>query len=228
MSVSLRAPDKPAVATRSTLDRVFGTLSAQSCPLEYNFHMHTVCSDGRLFPEELAAQAVEIGLQGFAITDHHSVLGYCQARDWLDRRGGEGLPILWSGIEINAGLLGTEVHILGYGFDLDSSAIAPYTQGKAVTGKKYAAEAVVKAIQRAGGLAILAHPFRYRVGGDRLIAAAAQLGFDGIEAYYAYDNPDPWRPSEKQTRQAECLADRYGLFATCGTDTHGTNLRRRL
>ena len=46
--------------------------------------MHTNCSDGKLTPEDLMAQAIEIGLQGMAITDHHSVAGYYRAKQWLE------------------------------------------------------------------------------------------------------------------------------------------------
>ena len=52
-----------AVATRTAtpdsllLREVLQSISAQSCPKIYNFHMHTHCSDGKLSPAELMAQA---------------------------------------------------------------------------------------------------------------------------------------------------------------------------
>ncbi|WP_071515472.1 PHP domain-containing protein [Geitlerinema sp. PCC 9228] len=228
-------------ANASTLKTVFQTLQENSCPLHYNFHMHTVYSDGQLLPSEIMQQAVDIGLQGLAITDHHTTGGYRAAQRWLQEQrqtqaakhhhgdGQSNLPLLWSGIEINAGLLGTEVHILGYGFDPDHRALQPYQQGEAVTGSAYQADRVVAAIHTAGGLAVLAHPARYRGASvEALIPEAYRLGFDGVEAYYAYGNPSPWKPTPKPTHQVKQLSRRYGLFNTCGTDTHGTNILQRL
>ncbi|QYO63007.1 PHP domain-containing protein [Leptolyngbya sp. 7M] len=223
---SCGAPD--AAALRS----VFETITVESCPRSFNFHMHTVCSDGRLQPEQLIHQAVEIGLQGLAITDHHSVNGYLRARQWLaDQQQTQPervIPQLWTGTEINAGLLSDEVHILAYAFDLDHAAIQPYLQGTTPTGKSYQAAQVIGAIQQAGGLAVLAHPARYRRSPQELIPAAVDLGIDGVETYYAYNNPSPWRPSPKETEAVGSLGDRYSLLHTCGTDTHGLSLLQRL
>jgi hypothetical protein len=61
-----------------------------------------------------------------------------------------------------------------------------------------------------------------------LIPVAAHLGIDGVEAYYAYSNPEPWQSSPKQTQQVKQLSATYNLYNTCGTDTHGSNLLKRL
>ena len=216
----------------AALRSVFETLTAESCPQSFNFHMHTVYSDGRLQPEELIEQAVAIGLQGLAITDHHSVQGYQKAQQWLTQQTApvlpQLLPQLWTGIEINADLLHDEVHILGYAFDPLHTAMQPYLQGNSTTGQDYQASSVIGAIQAAGGLAVLAHPVRYRRSPDQLIPAAAQLGIDGVEAFYAYNNPSPWSPSLKQTTAVKALGKTHNLLNTCGTDTHGLSLLQRL
>ena len=67
----------PKAQDIANLKKVWKCLDANSCPSQYNFHMHTIASDGKLTPINLVQQAVEIGLKGFAITDHHSVAGYC-------------------------------------------------------------------------------------------------------------------------------------------------------
>ncbi len=219
---SMSAQD--AAALRS----VFATLTAESCPRSFNFHMHTVYSDGRLQPEQLVEQAAAIGLRGLAITDHHSVQGYQKAQQWLTQRTAPMLPRLWTGIEVNAGLLNDEVHILGYAFNPAHAAMQPYLQGSATNGQSYQADSVIGAIQAAGGLAVLAHPARYRRSPDELIPAAAQLGIDGIETFYAYNNPTPWSPSLKQTIAVKALGKTHNLLNTCGTDTHGLNLLQRL
>ena len=69
-------------ASKMLLKEVFQNLDAQSCPNSYNFHMHTVYSDGKLQPSELMQQAINIGLKGLAITDHHTVeIGRASCRE---------------------------------------------------------------------------------------------------------------------------------------------------
>ncbi|MDX2217237.1 MAG: PHP domain-containing protein [Oculatellaceae cyanobacterium bins.114] len=227
-SMRLAAQDAPL------LRKVFAALTADSCPTLFNFHMHTVCSDGRLRPEQLIEQAVSLGLQGLAITDHHSINGYRQAQQWLMQHrlavseSDRPLPHLWTGMEINALLLDDEVHILAYAFDPDGEALQRYMKRETTEGEHYKAETVITAIHAAGGLAVLAHPARYKRSHHELIPAAAEVGIDGIETYYAYNNPTPWTPSPRQTQEVYELGHTWGLLQTCGTDTHGLSLLQRL
>ncbi len=236
------------------LREVLQSINAQSCPTTYNFHMHTNCSDGKLTPAELMIQAVNIGLHGMAITDHHNVRGYRQAQQWMEdwrwhnpsswshrRKSGsqngtkdsakavaKSLPKLWVGVEITSLLADTDVHILGYAFRPNDEVMAPYLQGASPKGEDRLAERVIQAIQAAGGLAILAHPVRYRTDEITLIRAAARLGIDGVETYYAYDNPKVWRPSPGKTERVQAMAREHNLLSSCGTDTHGMVLTKRL
>lgn len=218
--------------SKELLKQVFQSIDAQSCPKLFNFHMHTVHSDGKLEPGELMTQAIAIGLKGLAITDHHSVSGYQVAQAWLKdwqwNNPGIDTPHLWSGVEINANLLNTEVHILAYAFELEHPSMKPYLQKMPTVGKAYQANNVITAIHEAGGLAILAHPARYRRSHFDLIPVAADYGIDGVEAFYAYNNPKPWKPSVIETEEVQQLAEKFNLFNTCGTDTHGVNLLQRL
>ncbi|MCU0524191.1 MAG: PHP domain-containing protein [Elainella sp. Prado103] len=233
MTVDLAKSTTSYAATdAAALRQVLRTVTAESCPKVFNFHMHTVYSDGRLTPEQLIDQALSIGLQGFAITDHHSIQGYYRAQAHLAQcqptEGDRSLPQLWSGVEINAKLLNEEVHILGYAFQPHHAALEPYLQQGTTTGLAYQAAQVIAAIQTAGGVAVLAHPARYRRSPRELIPAAAALGIDGVEAYYAYANPSPWQPSPRQTAEVSSLGDQHRLLKTCGTDTHGMSLLHRL
>ena len=234
----------PRTATQDSLllREVLQSINAQSCPKTYNFHMHTNCSDGKLTPAELMTQAVDIGLHGMAITDHHNIRGYRKARQWMEdwrwhnpsswsrRRdpNKKSLPKLWTGIEITSYLAETDVHILGYAFRANEEAMEPYVQGSAPRGDDRQAARVIDAIHAAGGIAVLAHPVRYRTDETTLIAAAAQLGIDGVETYYAYDNPKVWRPSPGKTERVQVLAEAHRLLSSCGTDTHGKVLTKRL
>lgn len=219
-------------ATCEVLQEVFQDIDAQSCPRLFNFHMHTVYSDGRLQPSVLMEQAIAIGLKGLAITDHHTVGGYEAAQVWLEdwkwSHPGVRTPHLWSGVEVNANLLDVEVHILAYAFQPEHSSMKPYLQRKVTSGKEYQAANVIAAIHAAGGLAVLAHPARYRRSHFDLIPAAVEYGIDGVETFYAYNNPNPWKPSAIESQQVQQLAENYGIFNTCGTDTHGLSLLQRL
>lgn len=219
---------------RATLRSVFESITAESCPYRYNFHLHSVFSDGCLTADAIISQAIQHGLEGLTITDHHSVDGYFAARRWLDHRHQDGWGhgpslSLWTGVEITAELLGTAVHILGYDFDPNGVAIAPYLTGQEVEGDELrSAGAVIQAIHRSGGIAVLAHPMRYRLAAELLVDAAAALGIDGLEAFYAYKNPEPWAASPEQTARSLQLAEQFDLLTTCGTDSHGPSILRRL
>lgn len=239
LGVSARASAREALELRG----IFETVDESSCPGKLNFHMHTLHSDGQLSPESLIEQAIQIGLREFAITDHHTVSGYRRAKQCLEdwqwkhpasiqpharHRGVRKLPRLWTGVEITSLLGEVEVHILGYAFKPSHHAMLPYLGGHSPKGREQKAVAVIQAIQAAGGIAVLAHPCRYRRSPEDLIAIAVESGIDGIEAYYAYDNPKEWRPCPQKTPAMQQLADEFGLLRTCGTDSHGKTLMRRL
>ena len=106
---------EPSVFSPSLTD-VWQSLTPTSCPESYNFHLHTTCSDGSLSPQALIQQAVSIGLKGLAITDHHCIEAYWQARQWLlSRTNPSTRPHLWVGLEVTAKLDDVEVHILRSG-----------------------------------------------------------------------------------------------------------------
>ncbi|MDJ0897586.1 MAG: PHP domain-containing protein [Xenococcus sp. MO_188.B8] len=226
-------PAAKAIAQDSLrLQKVWQTVHSNSCPTVYNFHLHTTASDGRLTPLEIVDQALEFGLKGLAITDHHSVNGYRKAQAYLneiqEQNPRSDLFSLWTGTEITSNLQGITVHILAYAFNPQHPAITPYLQSIAPLGKESQAETVINSIHQAGGLAILAHPFRYRRPAKELIPLTAYLGIDGIEAYYSYSKTNPWQTSPHQTEEGLELAFKYNLHTSCGTDTHGTNILLRL
>jgi predicted metal-dependent phosphoesterase TrpH len=216
------SPPSPAIELR----QVFQQINDQSCPHRYNFHMHTRFSDGQMTPEELLTQAIQIGLEDMAITDHHSVGGYLQGKTWLAQQ--ETNLRLWIGTEITAYIDNVDIHILGFDFDPEAISLAPYLQGKEADRDFTPAPIVIEAIHRAGGLAVLAHPSRYKLSAPEVVSAVVDWGIDGMEVYYAYRNTNPWLPTPGETAANKEMADRYGLLTTCGTDTHGSNLLVRI
>ncbi len=81
-----------------------------------DLHLHTYFSDGTYSPEELAAQAQQHALQVVALTDHDTVEG-CEPA----ARACAAVQIEFiAGTELTAEQDGHEIHILGYGIDLQN------------------------------------------------------------------------------------------------------------
>lgn len=220
-------------ADHHPLATVLRTVGPGSCPREINLHCHTLCSDGSLDPLALADQAAALGLRHLAVTDHHTVAAHrpiARHFEQLSRRG-VPVPVLWSGVEISCLLEGCLVHVLALGFDRPGDGVTdplePYLQGRAVVGAALRSEAVVQAVHAANGLALLAHPARYRLPHARLIAAAAAQGFDGAEAWYDYDLRECWGPTPLVCEAVARDLSNRGLLQSCGTDTHGLRLHGR-
>lgn len=211
------------------LRAVLETVNPQSCPGELNFHCHTICSDGSLQPADLIQQASSNGLRHLAVTDHHSSAAYLPMQAWLQvqQEKGRPVPTLWTGMEISCILRGCLIHMLALGFEPGHKSLAIYNRGDAVVGEALRADSVVKAIHDAGGLAVLAHPARYRLSFRDLIDAAAELGIDGGEAWYDYDMQPQWQWTPIVCEQIDAQLKNLGLLRTCGTDSHGVDLKGR-
>jgi predicted metal-dependent phosphoesterase TrpH len=211
------------------LAAVLATVTPGCCPSRLNFHCHTHCSDGSLSPAGLAEQALQLGLEHLAVTDHHSLAAHAPVEARLQQAARQGLsiPTLWRGVEISCLLEGCLVHVLALGFGPEHPSLKPYLQGSAVVGAALRAEAVLAAIHAADGLALLAHPGRYRLPYSRLISAAADLGFDGAEAWYDYTMAPRWSPTPLVCEAIATALQERGLLQSCGTDTHGLELHGR-
>ena len=218
-----------AEARDHPLAAVLRQVGPDSCPGRLNFHCHTTCSDGSLAPELLAQQALLIGLEHLAITDHHTLAAHDRIAAALEqhRHNGAAVPTLWRGVEISCLLEGCLVHVLGLGFDPDPGPLEPYLQGESAVGPALRVEAVLTAIREAGGLALLAHPARYRLPHTRMIAAAAEIGLDGAEAFYDYTMGPAWQATPLVCEAIAADLSKRGLLLSCGTDTHGLALHGR-
>lgn len=88
-----------------------------------DLHIHTTASDGRLSPVEIVQQAEQAGLNYIAITDHDTVAAYAELKTAGYLQGTDKVVII-PGIEFSTDLPQREVHILGYGIDIDSGRLA--------------------------------------------------------------------------------------------------------
>lgn len=102
-----------------------------------DLHIHSLCSDGALFPAELARRAKKNGVQLFSLTDHDTLAGEGEA---AEAARALGLRFV-RGIEISAYLGATKVHVLGYGC-AEGKAYEKFLSDR-VTGAKARAEDIV-------------------------------------------------------------------------------------
>lgn len=79
----------------------------------YDLHTHSAHSDGTTTPAEIAEAAAEAGLDGFALTDHDTTVGWDEARIASVAAGIDFLP----GIEVTTRDARRSTHVLGYGID---------------------------------------------------------------------------------------------------------------
>ena len=78
-----------------------------------DFHCHSIFSDGELAPEAVASKLAAAGVRFAALTDHDLIDGLAQFENELNKHG---IPCI-SGVELTTQHHGTEVHLVGYGFD---------------------------------------------------------------------------------------------------------------
>lgn len=137
-----------------------------------------------------------------------------------------GIPISYEALqEANPGSVITRAHygtwLLEHGVvssvaDAFSKYLGDHTP-YFVPREKVTPQQAVSLIQKAGGLAILAHPILYRMSRERLdilVRCLKEVGLTGIEAIYATYNSR----EENQIRQ---LASKYDLLLSGGSDFHG-------
>lgn len=107
-----------------------------------DLHCHTDRSDGVLPPLELYTQMADLGMEMAAISDHDTLAGYRLLRDALAAGSPPaGAPTLISAVEINSiadrelldlgvELEEGELHMLGYGIDVDDAVFEARLEGQ--------------------------------------------------------------------------------------------------
>jgi predicted metal-dependent phosphoesterase TrpH len=83
-------------------------------------------------------------------------------------------------------------------------------------------EAAISSIKEAGGITVLAHPGSVLYGSDynRVVAAALDMGVEGIECYHPENRPEV-------TERCLEISKKNGLYITGGSDCHGDFVKER-
>ena len=82
-------------------------------PANFDFHCHSIVSDGLLPPAEVARRAAANGVDLWALTDHDDIGGLDEARATAEEAGMRFV----NGVEISIEWQGIPIHIVGLGFD---------------------------------------------------------------------------------------------------------------
>lgn len=82
-------------------------------PVNFDFHCHSLASDGLLPPEELAQRAAANGVDLWALTDHDTLSGLAAGEQAASIAG----MAFVNGVEISIEWQGKPIHIIGLGFD---------------------------------------------------------------------------------------------------------------
>jgi predicted metal-dependent phosphoesterase TrpH len=169
-----------------------------------DLHTHTVHSDGRRTPAELAAQARAAGLDFLASTEHNTT----SANLSWGRHAGSDLLVV-DGQEVTT----RDGHWLALG--LDDGAVVDWRY-RADDG---ALERAVADVRGRGGLAVAAHPF------CPLPGCAWRFGYRGLDAVEVWNGP--WTPDDEAAldRWDRLLAAGEPLPAVAGSDAHGPDDR---
>jgi 3',5'-nucleoside bisphosphate phosphatase len=111
----------------------------------FDFHCHTVYSDGAARPEALVNAAISSGVKAMAITDHDTTRSYPIAKAAVIAANAD-LDLI-PGIEINTVWKNHEVHVLGYFIDPDDTGLQDLIQRHHLA-RKSQMKAICKKLQK--------------------------------------------------------------------------------
>ena len=87
-----------------------------------DLHVHSKKSDGSLAPADLTKLALSIPLSAYALTDHDTMDGVCEA---MEAAEGTDLTVI-PGVELSADHNGKEIHLVGLYADHTNEALSSY------------------------------------------------------------------------------------------------------
>jgi len=172
-------------------------------------HVHSSFSyDSRTDLADIAATARQYGFACVLMSEHNNRMDHEQMRAFVrrcDELSDDRLLIV-PGLEL--AFDSNRVHLLAYG-------VRTFIES---TGPQCTFRSLIRAVQEAGGLAILAHP-SHRQAIERLTAADVE-GLNGIEIWNV-KNGNRFCPSGRDLRTLQQLrAQRERVFGFAGVDWH--------
>ncbi len=87
-----------------------------------DFHLHSTASDGVHSPTWVMETAVLHGVRALSLTDHDTTAGLAEARQAAARLGLRLIP----GMELSTDLGKADVHLLGYGFNIEAKPLQDF------------------------------------------------------------------------------------------------------
>jgi predicted metal-dependent phosphoesterase TrpH len=173
-----------------------------------DLHTHTTASDGGLSPTELVKRAVEVGIGILGVTDHDTVAGLAEAQRAARKLGVRIVP----GVEFGLDVKGTEVHMLGYFFDMEHPALlgklAELREGRLHRGERMVEKLIEIGVpitwERVQEIAAGGSVGRPHVGKALVEAGFAETIDDAFEKYLG--NGKPAYVPRTQMTLTECIA----------------------
>ena len=142
--------------------------------IKADLHMHSTSSDGMYAPDELMRRAAGLGFTHVALTDHDSMAGLLRAREEAQALGLTLIP----GVELSCGAQ-KEIHVLGYGFDPEYSALQAFCAER-VRQREARTAAMVQKLQELGKpvkLARVREMARGVMGRPHVARAMLEMGY---------------------------------------------------
>jgi len=161
--------------------------------VKYDLHVHTSYSKkcGYTNPKNAVKAAIKSGLDGIAITDHDTIKGAIQAKEYSL---GFFDVIIGSEITTNRG----EIIGLFLSEDIESNKF----------------ESVISEIKNQNGLAVVPHPF------DALRKSAFHPETEDVKMLDGIESFNSRCILKKYNDIAENFANKYNLMKTAGSDAH--------
>ncbi len=142
----------------------------------YDFHFHSLFSDGSMTVDEIFSAAKEKGLKALALTDHDTVLGIPQEHQASRKYGISYIPAA----EFTAREVGIKFHVLGYGIQPDNSLLVSYSNKLLDYMNRRSKKQIEK--MQSNGIAIPTEEFFLRASGGplyrgKLLGVLADYGY---------------------------------------------------
>ena len=168
--------------------------------LLFDLHVHTSCSDGVLSPEQIVVLAQRKGLSGLAITDHNTIKGAIQAKNFIENNRIENFQVL-VGAEIST----AKGHITGLFLKEEINSRDFRT--------------VVEEIKKQGGIVVAAHPVRIPLFNRIRKKSLLKLSPEDFEVI---DFIEIWNSHNKKLANviAKSLSSQHQKPVLVGSDTH--------